>query len=259
MEVKCKKCGHSWNYRGKSTTGNTRCSECRGLVIVNHDLYLKYVNNNNKKHSKSQREWEKNNPDKTRLAQYKWREKNPNYYKTDKWRKWKRNYDKLYRINLKFEAFKMVGRGKVECCKCQFNVIGALQINHLKKKPKSEIGTPRSFLRKIVDGIRSIDDLDLRCANCNLLYEYERGRFKGNTNWTKYRQKAIDILGGKCEKCDIVDIRILQVNHKFGGGNKDRKNRSYPKRIFVDIVHGKDLEKYNVLCANHNRLFQVNL
>lgn len=31
----------------------------------------------------------------------------------------------------------------------------------------------------IVKGRRSIADLDLRCANCNWIYEYERGRING--------------------------------------------------------------------------------
>ena len=62
------------------------------------------------------------------------------------------------------------------CVKCGENDIRVLQINHLDGGGKVETQQGRHFLLRILDGRRSIQDLDIRCANCNLLYEFEVGR-----------------------------------------------------------------------------------
>ena len=49
-----------------------------------------------------------------------------------------------------------------------------LHLNHVDTKKKHDPGA-KEFL-KILKGIPTIDVLDLRCANCNTLYEFERGR-----------------------------------------------------------------------------------
>jgi len=51
-----------------------------------------------------------------------------------------------------------------------------LQVNHLNGGGAKELrsGSLRAqFYRAILDGKRA--DVDLRCANCNIRYEYERG------------------------------------------------------------------------------------
>jgi len=55
-----------------------------------------------------------------------------------------------------------------------------LQVNHRdgnggRDFKRNDIEAARQFYRALVNGTRSTDDLDLRCANHNLLYEYERG------------------------------------------------------------------------------------
>lgn len=66
------------------------------------------------------------------------------------------------------------------------------------------------------------------------------------------RQKAINILGGKCVVCGITDVRVLQIDHINGGGWIDINKRkgSYYRRV-VESVKNKE-NKYQLLCANHN-------
>ncbi len=62
-----------------------------------------------------------------------------------------------------------------------------LQVNHLNGGGRRELENGTwNFLKKIIDGNRSIEDLDLRCANCNILYEYEVGRRR---DWTRHSEK----------------------------------------------------------------------
>src|SRR5216684_1363235 len=63
------------------------------------------------------------------------------------------------------------------------------------------------------------------------------------------RSKLVAALGGQCVKCGFADGRALQVDHKHGGGAKERKALSrwgYEKAIW------KNLKRYQLLCANCN-------
>lgn len=63
-----------------------------------------------------------------------------------------------------------------ECVKCGEADIRVLQINHLDRNGTQDKGAGNirlRFYKEILDGKR--DDLDVRCANCNILYEYEQG------------------------------------------------------------------------------------
>lgn len=70
------------------------------------------------------------------------------------------------------------------------------------------------------------------------------------------RARCIEKLGGKCawpEGCDWTDPRALQIDHKRGGGNKERKvlkgAMSFYKRVLTD-----ENDTYQLLCANHNAI-----
>lgn len=69
------------------------------------------------------------------------------------------------------------------------------------------------------------------------------------------RIEAIMILGGKCINCGNSDVRVLQINHKNGGGNKDFKENSVGvyRRI---INHPETRKDYDVRCANCNILYE---
>ena len=58
------------------------------------------------------------------------------------------------------------------CVVCGNIDIRVLQINHKNEKDRRGY----SLVMAILAGRRGKDDLDLRCANCNLIYEYEKGR-----------------------------------------------------------------------------------
>lgn len=89
-------------------------------------------------------------------------------------RAWRKNW------NYKIEALKIVGNGKIECKKCGIKDIRVLTINHKKEKRDNEKRRGINITQNIniVKGRRGIRDLEIRCFNCNTLYEYERGRLK---------------------------------------------------------------------------------
>ena len=64
-----------------------------------------------------------------------------------------------------------------KCVKCGIDDLRVLQINHLRSRPPA---TERlrnryvRFLKSILAG--RTNGLEIRCANCNVLYEYEVGR-----------------------------------------------------------------------------------
>jgi hypothetical protein len=70
------------------------------------------------------------------------------------------------------------------------------------------------------------------------------------------RVKAIRILGGKCVVCGLDDTRILQINHKNGGGNLEYKAIG-SGTIYRRITSDPDIrDNYDVRCANHNLLYE---
>lgn len=64
------------------------------------------------------------------------------------------------------------------------------------------------------------------------------------------RQKAIDVLGGKCVHCGIADVRVLQIDHINGGGTKE--NRAISSHGIEAKVVRTGGEGYQLLCANCN-------
>lgn len=87
-------------------------------------------------------------------------------------------YQREYYWGLRKELVRKLG-GK--CVVCGITDIRVLQVNHLNGGGKKEFRNSHNkdyttFLRDVVRGVRGIEDLDLRCANHNVLYEYEVGR-----------------------------------------------------------------------------------
>lgn len=84
---------------------------------------------------------------------------------------------KIYRYshcaNLKHEVIQYLGGNCVRCGNDDYRV---LQLNHLNGGGCRENGEKGSYrIRKeILMGLRK-HEFDLRCANCNIIYEYERG------------------------------------------------------------------------------------
>jgi len=82
-------------------------------------------------------------------------------------RKARRYYQKS-----KLKVIEMLG-GK--CCNCGNEDIRVLQVNHINGGG-SEDNKLGNFYRRIVNGTRKTEDLELLCANCNIIYEYKRGK-----------------------------------------------------------------------------------
>jgi hypothetical protein len=70
------------------------------------------------------------------------------------------------------------------------------------------------------------------------------------------KRKAIAMLGGRCVKCGLTDIRLLTVNHKNGGGNKERQlYRS--QHLFREIAFGRrKIDDLDLRCFNCNVLYE---
>jgi len=144
------------------------------------------------------------------------------------------------------------------CVRCGATDLKVLQINHKNgNNGKEKCGV--KLLTRIFLGKRGIEDLELRCANCNFKYEYERGRCGLNNTpqkryYRKMKDKVVEMLGGKCVVCGIQDKEVLQVNHKEMDG-KFEEHRS-GNMLYQDIVKGRrGIEDLDLRCANCNFLY----
>jgi hypothetical protein len=66
-----------------------------------------------------------------------------------------------------------------QCIVCGANDRRVLQLNHKHGGGGGDNRAGRGgvyLLRRLLSGERDLGDFDLRCANCNILYEYEMGR-----------------------------------------------------------------------------------
>lgn len=70
--------------------------------------------------------------------------------------------------------------------------------------------------------------------------------------YEKVRRAIYDLLGEKCIRCGFDDKRALQIDHVYGGGNKERKSRGTNnyKLILNKILDGS--KEYQILCSNCN-------
>ena len=67
------------------------------------------------------------------------------------------------------------------CSRCGYTDVRALQFNHLNGGGRKENRRSYSFIRALATGPKR-DDINLLCANCNCLYDYERGYRTGPPN-----------------------------------------------------------------------------
>ena len=68
----------------------------------------------------------------------------------------------------------------------------------------------------------------------------------------KLRRRIIEKLGGCCVSCGLKDVRVLQIDHVNGGGQKEMRRglgagMSYYYRVLRD-----ETGKFQLLCANYN-------
>jgi hypothetical protein len=120
------------------------------------------------------------------------------------------------------------------------------------KKYKSR---SKFFKRKTPRGFGS------QCIFCrNIRHHVYRRLYRQKLNarrknwWKKFRTGLLEMFGNKCSKCGISDPRVLQIDHKNGGGNKERKKFG-TSQIYYRII--KKPQNYQLLCANCNWIKHV--
>lgn len=121
-------------------------------------------------------------------------------------------------------------------------------------RKERRVKSAETFYRVIAQRLRSIDDLDVRCQNCNYLYNYQNGLWSGKSDTARWRSAAIEKLGAKCVNCGKTDVRILQINHIFGCGRSNNRNGNR-RKMYVSIATGGKASQYDIRCANCNHLY----
>ena len=73
----------------------------------------------------------------------------------------------------------------------------------------------------------------------------------------KQRDEILTLLGYKCVNCGFCDKRALAIDHKFGGGTKERNKigGGYYSHVLKKIKNGSD--EYQLLCFNCNQIKKV--
>jgi hypothetical protein len=122
------------------------------------------------------KKWEEKNPDKNGAARSKaWNDRNPDhrptYYRANKAAYAERARQRLWQAKIA-----VLNRLGGACVVCGITDMRVLQINHLNGGGSKEGVHGMDMYMAILAGTRATDDLDVRCANHNLLYEYEVGR-----------------------------------------------------------------------------------
>ena len=135
------------------------------------------------------------------------------------WRNWYHThkdtivpYSKKRRALLRYLALEKLG---LKCAKCGFDDLRALQINHKNGGGTKEYKS-LSMYRAIIAGTRAIEDLETRCANCNALYEYERGRIIVAIQFAGIKQFLIDNPQMRDKTVKKIREDVLQYERKHG-------------------------------------------
>ena len=110
--------------------------------------------------------------DASRAKEAEWR----NTHITERDEKARRSHQKLRK-----EVIILLGR---KCVNCSNTDLRVLNVNHLKGGGTADRKDRIKVYREIRDGIRDKKDYDVRCFNCNILYDYERGIRKLPEGWT---------------------------------------------------------------------------
>jgi len=112
--------------------------------------------------------------------------------------------------------------------------------------PKRKVCEAR-FLGKILDTPK------LRQARID---KAKKWRENNLSTYQKLRGEVLLLLGNKCSKCGIEDVRVLQIDHINGRGCQERKQYggrggNVTGRYYHHILE-VDGQGYQILCANCN-------
>src|SRR3990167_5542115 len=108
------------------------------------------------------------------------------------------------------------------------------------------------------DYVRIAQDIGVRGGLGVLQWSFSPKKAAHHTrsrNW-RIRLAVISRLGGKCVSCGITDPRILQINHKNGGGSRERAKLT-AWTLETSIVNGdRHTDDLDLRCANCNILYE---
>lgn len=96
----------------------------------------------------------------------------------------------------------------------------------------------------------------IRCGDCRKLYlkEYrklESTKRRRSLQHRELRERAFAGYGGKCECCGEDNFEFLAIDHRNGGGRKERKTMS-TYQIARKVIKLGFPKEYRVLCHNCN-------
>ena len=92
----------------------------------------------------------------------------------------------------------------------------------------------------------------------------EKMREVGRRSNTKARHKALCMIARSdkpcCVRCGCDDERFLEINHKNGGGNKERKETMQTGGLKFSIINGnRSVEDLEILCKPCNAIHALEL
>ena len=78
-----------------------------------------------------------------------------------------------------------------------------------------------------------------------------KSALQGRLSKERYRKRKraiYDLLGNQCVSCGVNDERVLQIDHRYSDGNKER---GLSRAQLYNKVE-KQTKRYQLLCANCN-------
>lgn len=70
------------------------------------------------------------------------------------------------------------------------------------------------------------------------------------------KEQSMSMLGGQCVQCGEKDPNKLCIDHIFNDGNSERMLYEV-RNTYRKIIRGIEIERYQVLCHNHNKKKRV--
>ena len=86
------------------------------------------------------------------------------------------------------------------------------------------------------------------------LHEKEFKKYEAVRN-TELRELAMEALGGVCAHCGNADPRVLQIDHVFARGSRERKEIG-TRGILIKILESAGYG-YQILCSNCNCIKRI--
>jgi len=141
------------------------------------------------------------------------------------------------------------------CKNCGYSDKSILQIDHVKGKRGRKEKTGSQMYSKILRA-KDAQNYQLLCPNCNFIKRHTNSEINYNPNsqFRKAQKRAFDVLGSACVNCGQADVRCLQIDHKLGGGCKERKQLD---AAAIAVKARKNPDQYQILCANCNWIKRV--